>query len=159
MKNLIFLVLSFVAINCSMSAEAKTADSNEWKLLEIVNRLCPSQIWDSWIIDCIRVNEKLNQVDVVIKHDWNERVSNMNEEQARKFAQFFIAEVYEAYNDTIKGNSGEGDFVMYLALGTMFKYMYKDKTSLKITLIDEHGKKAIDRPLIVSWQKLSPELY
>lgn len=157
MKNLILLVIFFCSIH-SLTAKAEIHDLDGGPITA-VNRLCPTVIWDSWIIDNVRYNKGLNQIEIIVKHDWNKNVVNMTENQALEFAEFFIENIYEGYYGILNEDYGEGDFMMYLTLGTLFKQMYKERCSLKLSLIFNNGKLATDQNMIVGWKKLSPRLY
>lgn len=149
MKRIIYILVALFFVISATSIKAETKYTDGWKPLTMVNRLCPTYIWDSWIIDDVRCNEQLNQVEIIIRHDWNDRVRQMDSDGARQFIISFVNGIFEGYIETVNGSGGEGDPIMYVALGLLFDRMIQDDASLKITLIDENGRLAYGKNMTI----------
>lgn len=157
MKKLGIYILTSFLILLPLKIKANLSDSGGWEPVIIVNRLCPTEIYDSWIIDDVRGNVNLNLIEVILKHHWNEREQKMADTQGSEFAESFVREIYKGYFSIIKGSYAEGDFMMYFALGWLFKQMHENDTSLMLTLIFPSGEKA--NTIVIKGGKLSPNKY
>jgi len=87
-----------------------------------------------------------------------EKVIDATEFDALKQAEWVVANFKEGYEELIKNPSirCDGDFMLYLTLGTLFKQMEKDGSNLSIMLLrpDYINQVFGDSPLELSSQQL-----
>lgn len=143
------LLLLLVMLICFYNAEAKqlfpdsdTAKSNIELGVEGIQRLCPTGMWDHWTFRDIIFDRESNTVLLVIQlYNWeqenDEKAKNISESDALHQAEWIVSCFKEAYGDLIENPLIEydGDFMLYLSLGTLFKEMEKDNVNLRIMLL------------------------
>lgn len=122
--------------------DSKTATNSLELGVEGIERICPTGLWDHWIFKEIDYDKESNTVLWVIQssHSFkrlNKELDHSSEEEVKKFTKEIVANVIEGYNELIKNPSVnvDGDFMLYLGLGTLLKEMEKNKTTLQIALL------------------------
>lgn len=143
------LLLSLVLLMSIAIADAKplipdseTAKSEVELGVEGIQRLCPTGMWDHWIFRDIMFDRESNTVLMVIQlNSWSERneekIKRATQVEAFKQAEWIVSNIKEGYEDLIANPQimGDGDFMLYLSLGTLFKQMEKDGVTLRIMLL------------------------
>lgn len=144
--------------------DSETAKSEVELGVEGIHRLCPTGIWDHWTFRDIIFDRESNTVLLVIQlNSWSERKEEKSKqltvEDAHKQAEWIVANLKEGYEELIKNPSisCDGDFMLYLTLGTLFKQMEKDGTNLRIMLLKPNYANQVfgDMPLELSSGQLS----
>lgn len=136
---LMSFVISYAKPLCPDSDSAKS----EVELgVEGIQRLCPTDMWDQWTFRDIMFDRESNTVILIIQlNSWREADEDiskqMTETEAQKQAEWIVANFKEAYEELIKNPSVrcDGDFMLYLTLGTLFKQMEKDNHNLRIMIL------------------------
>ena len=138
---LIFLVLwSTLASATTIYPDSRTA-TNEVELgVEGIARLCPTGMWDHWTFRDIVYDKECNTVVFVIQlNSWDEKRSSkgITAEEAKKQTEWIVENIMEGYNELKKSPRimCDGDFMLYLSLGTLLKQMEKDGATLRIALL------------------------
>lgn len=120
--------------------DSQTATNDVELGVEGIKRICPTSMWDSWIFRDI-VNDKGNNavVFVIQFSSWNEPQDEkeITEKDVKKQAIWIVNNIMEEYNE-LKQTPHimcDGDFMLYLSLGTLLNQMKNDGTALRITLL------------------------
>lgn len=150
-KLLLFFIwaLIFPALRASsFHPESKTAVNQIDYGVQSISRLLPSGLWDSWTFRDIFYNADTNTVYWVIQ--WNRRIKNNEQPSAdeiQKTTRFIVENVMKGYDDVIKNSTivGDGDYMLYLALGILLKKMEQDKTSLEIILLKRNDECLVNK--------------
>ena len=159
---LIFLVLwSTLASATTIYPDSRTA-TNEVELgVEGIARLCPTGMWDHWTFRDIVYDKECNTVVFVIQlNSWDEKRSSkgITAEEAKKQTEWIVENIMEGYNELKKSPRimCDGDFMLYLSLGTLLKQMEKDGATLRIALLkpDYENLAIKDIPLTLTSAKL-----
>lgn len=143
-----FILPLIVALMTCMVSHAKTifpdseTASNEVQLgVEGVSRLCPTGLWDHWTFRDIVYDKDSNMVVFVIQlTNWNERRNSsqeFTEEGAKHQTEWIVQNIVKGY-ESLKHEPAimcDGDFMLYLSLGTLLKQMEKDGATLRIILL------------------------
>lgn len=143
------IFLSLVLLMSFVIADAKTLfpDSENTKPevelgVEGIQRLCPTGIWDHWTFRDIMFDRDSNTVLLVIQlNSWKkrneEKAKEATEAEVQQQAEWIVANFKDGYEELIKNPSirCDGDFMLYLTLGTLFKLMQKDGVKLRIMLL------------------------
>ena len=143
--------------------DSETA-SNEVELgVEGVSRLCPTGMWDHWTFRDIVYDRESNTVIFLIQlKSWNEERNRaaVTPEDARDQTEWIVKNIMEGYNELVKSPrvTCDGDFMLYLSLGTLLKQMEKDGTTLRIALLkpDYENLAIKDIPLILNSNEYKP---
>lgn len=167
MKNKFVIALLFVALWSTFASAAtlfpdsKTATNDVELGVEGISRLCPTGLWDHWTFRDIVYDKESNTVVFVIQlNSWNERRKGkeMTEEDAKKQTEWIVENIMEGYNELKKSPRimCDGDFMLYLSLGTLLKQMEKDGASLRIMLLkpDYQNQAFGDIPLELTAEQL-----
>lgn len=138
---LIFLVLwSTLASATTIYPDSRTA-TNEVELgVEGIARLCPTGMWDHWTFRDIVYDKECNTVVFVIQlNSWDEKRNSkgITAEEAKKQTEWIVENIMEGYNELKKSPRimCDGDFMLYLSLGTLLKQMEEDGGTLCIALL------------------------
>lgn len=142
-----FLILAIVALTACMAGKAKTifpdsdTATNEVELgVDGISRLCPTGLWDHWTFRDILYDKGGNTVVLVVQlYNWNGQRNDkeITVSDAKKQTEWIVRNIMKGYNYLIKNPQihGDGDFMLYLSLGTLLKQMEKDGVSLRIALL------------------------
>lgn len=169
MKTKLLMLTVFIAVSISQAPastifpDSRTA-TNEVELgVEGIARLCPTGMWDHWTFRDIVYDKECNTVVFVIQlNSWNEKRSGkeMTAEEAEKQTEWIVENIMEGYNELIKSPHimCDGDFMLYLSLGTLLKQMEKDGATLRIMLLkpDYTNQMIGDIPLTLTPAELKP---
>lgn len=144
-----YLVTLFVGLFiCSGSSakiiypESKTVTNSVELGVEGIDRICPTGLWDHWVFKEIDYDWESNTVLWVIQspHSLRRLDKELNlssEEDIKKLTTDIVSNVIEGYNALIKDPTVDcdGDFMVYLALGTLLKEIEKNNSTLQIALL------------------------
>ncbi len=119
---------------------SETAKSEVELGVEGIQRLCPTGMWDHWTFRDILFDRESNTVLFVIQlRSWREKESakEVTEADVQKETEWIVANFKEGYEGLIENPSiqCDGDFMLYLSVGTLFKQMEKEGASLRIMLL------------------------
>ncbi len=165
-----FLIMTIVALMTCVAGQAKTmfpdsdTATNDVELgVEGIARLCPTGLWDHWTFRDIVFDKESNTVSFVIQlYNWNGRRNDeeINEADAKKQTEWIVENIMNGYNSLIESPSimGDGDFMLYLSLGTLLKQMEKDGVNLRIVLLKPDYENLVvkDIPLSLTPTELKP---
>lgn len=146
MKTKLLMLIVFIAVSISQAPastifpDSRTATNDVELGVEGIARLCPTGMWDHWTFRDIVYDKECNTVMFVIQlNSWNEERSGkgMTVEEAEKQTEWIVENIMEGYNELIKSPRimCDGDFMLYLSLGTLLKQMEKDGATLHIALL------------------------
>lgn len=162
------LFATLVAIITCLTSQARTifpdseTASNEVELgVEGVTRLCPTGMWDHWTFRDIAYDKESNTVMFVIQlPNWNDHRNGkeFTKDDAKKQTEWIIQNILKGYESLKKSPAVmcDGDFMLYLSLGTLLKQMEKDDATLRIMLLkpDYTNQVMGDIPLTLSSTEL-----
>lgn len=141
--------------------DSETAKSAVELGVEMIQRLCPTGMWDHWTFRDIVYDYDSKTVLLVVQlNSWRDKTSKdeITDEAVLKEAQWIVVNFKEGYEKLITkpSISCDGDFMLYLSLGTLFKQMEKDNVNLRIMLLkpDYLNQALGDKPLILTSEQL-----
>lgn len=143
--------------------DSETAKSEVELGVEGIQRLCPTGMWDHWTFRDIMYDRDSNTVLMVVQlNSWSDRkeekAKQATEADAHKQAEWIMANFKEGYEDLIDKPQimGDGDFMLYLSIGTLLKQMEKDGANLRIMLLKPDYANQVfgDIPLSISANQL-----
>lgn len=146
MKLRIFF-LSMVALMSCVASPAKiifpdsdTATNDVELGVEGISRLCPTGLWDHWTFRDIAYDKEANTVVFVIQlASWNDGYNGkeFTEDDARHQIEWTVQNIMKGYESLkeVPAIMCDGDFMLYLSLGTLLKQMEKDGATLRIMLL------------------------
>lgn len=168
MRNIFFLALFFCCSVCSAATifpDSQTASNAVELGVEGISRLCPTGMWDHWSFRDIVYDKESNTVVFVIQlNSWNKKRNGreVTEEDAKKQTEWIVENIMEGYNELVTSPHimCDGDFMLYLSLGTLLKQMEKDGATLRIALLkpDYENLAIKDIPLMLNAGELKPLL-
>lgn len=122
--------------------DSETAKSEVELGVEGIQRLCPTGMWDHWTFRDILFDRESNTVLMIIQlYNWRQRnedkVKEASELDALQEAERIVSNFKVGYEKLIKNPSiyCDGDFMLYLSIGTLFKQMERDGVKLRIMLL------------------------
>ncbi|MCM1141404.1 MAG: hypothetical protein NC453_22780 [Muribaculum sp.] len=146
-----------------MFPDSETAKAEVELGVEGIQRLCPTGMWDHWIFRDIMFDRESNTVLLVTQLDsWSDRREDksklLTEADAKEYAYGIVSDIKTAYEDLIANPRimCDGDFMLYLTLGTLFKQMEKDDVKLRIIFLKPDYTNQVfgDLPLELSSEQL-----
>lgn len=147
MKKLLFTLWLGLITATYISAQPHYPDSDTAKSevelgVEGIQRLCPTGMWDHWTFRDIMFDRESNTVLMVVQlNSWrqrnDEKVKDATESDALQQAEWIVSNFKAGYEELIKNPSiqCDGDFMLYLTLGALFKQIEKDGSNLRIMLL------------------------
>lgn len=158
------LLMSFVIADAKpLFPDSETAKSEVELGVEGIQRLCPTGMWDHWTFRDIMFDRESNTVLMVIQlNSWrarnDEKIKDATESEALNQAEWIVSNLKAGYENLIKNPliQCDGDFMLYLTLGTLFKQMEKDDVKLRIMLLKPDYTNQVfgDIPLELSSEQL-----
>lgn len=158
------MIVSFATHAKTIYPDSATA-SNEVELgVEGISRLCPTGLWDHWTFRDIMYDKESSTVVFVIQlPNWNERRNvskEFTDEDAKQQTEWIVQNIVKGY-ESLKQDPTimcDGDFMLYLSLGTLLKQMEKDGSTLRIMLLKPDFTNQVmgDIPLSLTSAELKP---
>lgn len=159
------LLLAVVGVSAKpLFPDSETAKSEVELGVEGIQRLCPTGMWDHWTFRDIMFDRESDTVLLVIQlNSWRarneEKAKQATEAEVKQQAEWIVANFKKGYEALIKNPSilCDGDFMLYLTLGTLFKQMEKDGTNLRIMLLKPDYANQVfgDIPLTLTSEQLA----
>lgn len=134
---LLFLCCSVCAAS-NLFSDSQTATNDVELGVEGISRLCPTGMWDQWTFRDISYDKANNTVLLVIQlANWDEDHSEVTDMEAMQQTELIVENIMEGYDDLTKSPRimCDGDFMLYLSLGTLLRQMEKDGATLRIALL------------------------
>lgn len=138
---LALILLGFIAATAAtIFPDSRTATNSVELGVEGIARLCPTGMWDHWTLSGINYQRNKNTVVLDIQlASWNAEKENAKYTQAdvNELAKWIVENFMDGYNDikSAPKTTGDGDFMLYLSIGSLFKQMVNDGASLEIRLL------------------------
>lgn len=168
MKTKFLMLTIFIAVSISQAPastifpDSRTATNDVELGVEGIARLCPTEMWDHWTFRDIVYDKECDTVVFVIQlNSWNEKRSGkrITAEEAKKQTEWIVKNIMEGYNELKKSPRimCDGDFMLYLSLGTLLTQMGKDGVTLRIALLkpDYENLAIKDIPLSLTSSELN----
>ena len=117
------LVFSFVfAVNAQrLSITEPNSNTNEWEFAaNCMQRLCPTVMWDGWILQDIEFDPENNTMYLLIQLR-SLRDENLSEAKLKALVLFTLENLEEGYRAMLSENTVyvDGDWMLYLTLGNL----------------------------------------
>ena len=109
-----------------------------------ISRICPTFMWDSWSFKGISYDKEKNIVTITIQMKRKKALRQApTSEEMSNAANCIVEKFMEGYEMIPFENSifVDGDFMLYLFVGTLLRRMTDTSTSLEIELLDSTGAK------------------
>ena len=167
MKKKLLALFTAIAL-CGFAGMAKTVfpdsetASNEVELgVEAIQRICPTGMWDRWTFRDIMYDRGSNTVMLVIQlNSWNGSSGEITEHSVKKEAESILGNIMEGYRDLVAHPRTEcdGDFMLYLSLGTLLRTMEANGATLQIALLKPDYENLVvrDMPMSLTPAELKP---
>lgn len=163
-SKLLFALFLFFCSVCTAATnfpDSKQVTNDVELGVEGISCLCPTGMWDHWTFRDISYDKENNMVVFVIQlNSWNAERNDkeVTEEDVKKQTEWIVGNIMEGYDELIKSPRimGDGDFMLYLSLGTLLKQMEKDGAALRIVLLkpDYENLAIKDIPLTLTSSEL-----
>ena len=141
--------------------DSETAKNDVELGVEGIARLCPTGLWDHWTFRDIVYDRDSNTVVFVIQlNSWREPRDGkeITEADAQKQTEWIVENIMRGYNELKQSPriGCDGDFMLYLSLGTLLNQMEKDGATLRIALLkpDYANLVAKDIPMVLTSEQL-----
>lgn len=158
------LLMSFAFTHAKpLYPDSETAKSEVELGVEGIQRLCPTGMWDHWTFRDIMFDRESNTVLLVIQlnslsEENYEKAMQATTDDAQKQAERIVTDIKAGYEDLIANPRimCDGDFMLYLSIGTLLKQIEKDDVKLRIMLLKPDYTNHVfgDIPLELSSQQL-----
>lgn len=150
----------FLVIICSLSSQANAQSNEERAISEIeyavkqISRICPTYMWDSWKFRDIMYEKESNTVYFVIQlKKWKNVSESITPEKMKEQTYWIVENFKEAYESLISDKSlyCDGDFMLYLSVGTLLHKLAMTDANLQIVLLKPDQECVIqkDIPMVV----------
>ena len=127
MKKILLLLMSVVLIGCGDKYVMVR------KALDAVNATTPASSWDGQHLEAVQLIEEDNLVEFYIKDVGGRIPSNdeIDNGELVKGGTWFIANFMTAYDNSVKGEDGEGDCNMFKQVGPLLKLLVGNKMGVR----------------------------
>lgn len=161
------VMLSVLALAAGQAREmfpdSSKAVNNVELGVEGIARICPTGLWDHWTFRDVMYEQDSNTVVFVIQlYSWNKSNNGVDitASEAQEQTKWIVENIMKGYNALIESPRTycEGDFMLYLSLGTLLKEMEKNGTTLRIMLLKpDYENLAIKKaPMMLTPAQLKP---
>lgn len=133
------LVLSFVfAANAQrLSITEPHSNTNEWEFAaNCMQRLCPTVMWDGWILQDIEFDPGNNTMYLFIQLP-SLRDENLSEAKLKSLVLFTLENIEEGYRGTLSEKSVyiDGDWMLYLTLGNLLHKLADNNVNVQFVFL------------------------
>lgn len=160
------LRILFLAIICCVSIQtyAQTNDNKAISEIEYavkqINRICPTYMWDSWKFRDIMYEEELKTIYFVIQlESWENVNEGITPEKIKELTCWIVENFKEAYESSISDKNlyGDGDFMLYLSIGTLLHKLATADVKLQIVLLNPDQECLIqkDTPMVLDGKDIN----
>ena len=133
------LVLTFVSnANAQRISLPETySNTNEWEFAaNCIQRLCPTIIWDGWILQDIEFDPENNTMYLLIqiRRTMDE---NLSEAQLKALVLFTLENLEEGYRAMLSENTVyvDGDWMLYLTLGNLLHKLADNNVNVQFVFL------------------------
>ena len=155
-----YLRILFIGIICCLSFQAMAQSNGERTTSEIeyavkqISRICPTYMWDSWRFRDIMYEKESNTVYFVIQlKKWKKVNESITPEKMKEQTYWIVENFKEAYESHVSAKSlyCDGDFMLYLSVGTLLHKLAMTDANLQIVLLKPDYESIIqkDIPMVV----------
>lgn len=139
-----YLRILFVAmVSCfAVQANAQCIGEEDAKKIEFaveqISRICPTSIWDGWTFQQIVYDREMNALCLVIQPSgWRSMGEDVTQEEMEARSRWVVENLKSGYEDAVanKRCDGDGDFMLYLSLGTLLHNLAQTDTKLVVALL------------------------
>ncbi len=137
----VFTIMS--SYSKSLFPDSETVKSEVELGVEGIQRLCSTSMWDNWMFRDITFDKESNTVRMDIQfnswsEDEEESSTQVTEADDLKHMEWIVSNFKNAYEDLIENPRVmcDGDFMLYLSVGSLLKQMDNDGTILCITILE-----------------------
>lgn len=166
MKNLRMLLLVVI---CCLSIQANAQDNGDKAVSEIdyavkqISRICPTYMWDSWKFRDIMYEKESNTVYFIIQlRKWKDVNESITPEKMKEQTHWIVENFKEGYESVLSDKSinCDGDFMLYLSVGTLLHKLATLDAKLQIVLLKPDYECLIHKesPMIISGKEISKML-
>lgn len=160
------LRILFLGIICCLSFQAMAQSNGERTTSEIeyavkqISRICPTYMWDSWRFRDIIYEKESNTVYFVIQlKNWKNVNESITPEKMKEQSYWIVENFKEAYEYLISDKSlyCDGDFMLYLSVGTLLHKLAMTDANLQIVLLKPDHQCIIqkDIPMVVDGKDIN----
>lgn len=104
-----------------------------------IQRMCPARLWDNWVLQWIDYNHYDQSVVLAVKlGNWpNDGFDKIEYDELVYCEQYTLQELEKGYQDVIMKHeiSGDGSFLIYLAIGTMIHHIQETGDNVKLCIV------------------------
>ena len=161
-----YLRILFIGIICCLSFQAMAQSNGERTTSEIeyavkqISRICPTYMWDSWRFRDIMYEKESNTVYFVIQlKKWKKVNESITPEKMEEQTYWIVENFKEAYESLISDKSlyCDGDFMLYLSVGTLLHKLAMTDANLQIVLLKPDQECVIqkDIPMVVDGKDIN----
>lgn len=130
-------------VSCfAVQANAQCIGEEDAKKIEFaveqISRICPTSIWDSWTFQQIVYDREMNALCMVIQPiGWKSMGEDVTQEEMEARSRWVVENLKLGYEDAVanKRCDGDGDFMLYLSLGTLLHNLAQTDTKLVVALL------------------------
>lgn len=118
---------------------------------ECVNRLCPAPIWDSCFFEKMVTSDQKNEVTLIFRlARWSAPKHGVSKEYAQAKAQGMMKSFLEYYGQVSNKNdlSVKGDWMIYLAVGTVIRKAKQKESAIKVVLLKPDGTPVSEHEIV-----------
>lgn len=155
----------FVAIVCCVAIDTNAQSNGDRNISEIeyavkqIGRICPTYMWDSWTFRDIMYEKELNTVYFVIQlKNWREGKTVITPEKIKEQTTWIVANFKKGYESAISDKSlrCDGDFMLYLSVGTLLHKLAVTDVKLQIVLLKPDHECIIqkDTPMVMDGKEI-----
>ena len=160
------LRILFIGIICCLSIQANAQDNGDKAVSEIdyavkqISRICPTYMWDSWRFRDIMYEKESNTVYFIIQlRKWKDDNESITPEKMKEQTRWIVENFKEGYESVLSDKSiyCDGDFMLYLSVGTLLHKLETVDAKLQIVLLKPDYECIIqkDIPMVVDGKDIN----
>lgn len=158
------LRIFFIAIMCCLTVKTNAQSNDERAIREIehavkqISRICPTYMWDSWTFRDVGYEKESNTVYFVIQlNSWDEVNESITPEKVKEQTCWIVENFKEGYEHIISDKSlyGDGDFMLYLSVGTLLHKLAMIDVNLQILVLRPDRLIQKDIPMVVDGKDIN----
>ena len=134
---LISAISSNASGNLPLSIKEPSFDNEYQYAVEMIQRICPTIMWDSWVFRQIWFDEEDNTIIMAVQPYSFDAEQSVTAKEIEQQTEWVLKNFEDAYKDIQQENTVlyDGDFMLYMSIGTLLHCIIESKSNVGIRVI------------------------
>lgn len=123
--------------NLPLSIKEPSFDNEYQYAVEMIQRICPTIMWDSWVFRQIWFDEDDNSIIMAVQPYGFDTEQPVTTKEIERQTEWVLQNFEDGYKDILQENTVlcDGDFMLFMSIGKMLHCIRESKSNVGIRVI------------------------